>query len=284
MILVATTAAGACQAPDAPAADRVTGLATDPTKTTKLDTPGWWLPAPGSIWQWQLTGQGIDWSYSADIYDLDLFEVDASTVSRLQTSGSRVICYLNAGSWENWRPDADTFPEKLLGSDYQGWPGERWLDIRQLELLAPIMESRLDKCQAKGFDGVEPDNIDGYLNDTGFPLSYADQLAYNRWLAVQAHRRGLSIGLKNDVEQAEDLVNLFDWALAEDCFSESWCQEISPFQEDGKAVFAAEYTDRMTARFFKSKVCPRAESLNISVILKHRDLDAWRQNCPEQGQ
>ncbi len=67
-------------------------------------------------------------------------------------------------------------------------------------LLAPLMRARLDLCQAKGFDAVEPDNIDGYQVDggTGFPLTAGDQLRYNRWIAAEAHCRGLSIGLKND--------------------------------------------------------------------------------------
>ena len=44
------------------------------------------------------------------------------------------------------------------------------MDIRRIDLLAPVMDARLDQCASKGFDGIEPDNIDGYTNDTGFPL------------------------------------------------------------------------------------------------------------------
>ena len=72
------------------------------------------------------------------------------------------------------------------------------------------MEARMDSCQANGFDGIEPDNIDGFLNDTGFPLTYGDQLEYNIWLAEAAHARGLSIGLKNDMDQTPDLLTHFD--------------------------------------------------------------------------
>ena len=53
------------------------------------------------------------------------------------------------------------------------------MDVRRIDVLGPIMESRLDMCEEKGFDGVEPDNVDGYLNDTGFPLTKEDQLSYN---------------------------------------------------------------------------------------------------------
>ena len=240
----------------------------------------WWMPPVGSTWQWQLTGLPIDPSVDAELYDIDLFDNDAATVAALHAQGYKVICYISAGSWEEWRPDAGQFPESVLGKGYEGWPGERWLDIRQIGLLAPVMRARLDHCRAKGFDGVEPDNIDGYTNDTGFPLSYQDQLAYNLWLADEAHARGLSIGLKNDGEQAADLLPHFDWALTEDCFVQDWCGEMAPFVAAGKAVFAAEYTDELGLDEFRDQVCLQAASLGFSAILKNRDLDAARQACP----
>jgi len=237
-------------------------------------------PAVGTTWQWQLTGLPVDRAAEAEMYDIDLFDNGARTVAALHAQGRFVVCYLSAGSWEDWRPDADLFPASVLGNDYEGWPGERWLDIRQIDLLAPIMRARLDLCRAKGFDGVEPDNVDGYANDTGFALTYEDQLAYNRWLADEAHARGLSIGLKNDAEQVSDLLTCFDWALTEDCFAQGWCSEVAPFVEAGKAVFAAEYTDELTVDRFLNGVCPQAEALGLSAILKDRDLDAWRRVCP----
>jgi endo-alpha-1,4-polygalactosaminidase (GH114 family) len=214
------------------------------------------------------------------VYDIEMFDNDAGVVADLQARGRKVICYISVGSWEDWRPDKDLFPPAVIGKAYEGWSGERWLDIRQIELLAPIIRSRLDQCQAKGFDAVEPDNIDGFTNDTGFPLSYEDQLKYNIWLAREAHARGLSIGLKNDGDQAEDLEPHFDWAMTEDCLAEDWCEEMTPFIEAGKAVFAAEYTDQMDVEEFLNDACPRARAMNITPILKNRDLDAWRRACP----
>lgn len=212
----------------------------------------------------------------ASVYDIDGFEASADLVARLHTLGRHVICYISAGTWEDWRPDASQFPSSVIGKDDAGWPGEKWLDIRQISTLAPVLAKRLDMCKAKRFDAVEPDNIDGYANDTGFPLSYADQLAFNRWIAAQAHLRGLSIGLKNDADQVNDLVSAFDWALTEDCFAQGWCDQLAPFVRQGKSVFAAEYTDTgMTLGAF----CPRALSLGLSGILKHRELDAWVDAC-----
>jgi endo-alpha-1,4-polygalactosaminidase (GH114 family) len=246
---------------------------------TGSPTPFWWQPSPGTTWQWQLTGP-IDSSFDVNMYDIDLFDNDADTVAALQAQGRRVVCYISVGSWEDWRPDADQFPPSILGKDYEGWPGEKWLDIRRIDLLAPIMRARFDLCKAKGFDGIEPDNIDGHTNDTGFALTYEDQLNYNTWLAGEAHARGLSIGLKNDGEQAEDLLPHFDWAMTEDCFADEWCEEMKPFVNAGKAVFAAEYTDQMSTAQFLNEVCALAEAMGFSAILKGRNLNAWRTGCP----
>jgi hypothetical protein len=234
-----------------------------------------WRPALNTPWQWQLDTP-IDQSVNALMFDIDLFDNEASVVAALHAKGRKVVCYISVGSWEDWRPDADQFPPAVIGNDYAGWPGEKWLDIRQIDQLAPIMRARLDACRAKGFDGIEPDNIDGYTNDTGFPLTAQDQLNYNIWLANEAHTRGLSIGLKNDPDQVNKLLPYFDWALTEDCFNQKWCNQLMPFVNAGKAVFAAEYTDTgMTTDQF----CPQANALNFNGILKHRDLDAWRQSC-----
>lgn len=242
---------------------------------------GWWQPGVNTSWQWQLTGSPIDQSFDVDAYDIDLFDNDASVVAALHAQGRKVICYVSVGSWEDWRPDQDQFPPSVLGNNYEGWPGEKWLDIRQIDVLAPIMRARLDQCRDKGFDGVEPDNIDGYTNNTGFPLTYQDQIDYNTWLANEAHARGLSIGLKNDSEQVGDLLPYFDWAMTEDCFADGdWCTDVEPFVAAGKAVFAAEYTDRLTISEFTNQVCPQASALGFSAILKDRDLDAWRRACP----
>jgi endo-alpha-1,4-polygalactosaminidase (GH114 family) len=252
-----------------------------PSTLQPVDTPSftvggdWWQPAVNTTWQWQLD-QPIDQSFDVDMYDIDLFDSEASVVDALHAQGHKVVCYVSVGSWEEWRPDQDQFPASIIGKDYEGWPGEKWLDIRQLDLLAPIMRARLDECQAKGFDGIEPDNIDGYTNDTGFPLTSQDQLNYNIWLANEAHARGLSIGLKNDPDQVADLLPYFNWALTEDCFDQGWCEQMLPFIEAGKPVFAAEYTD---TGIITDQFCPQAREMNLSAILKNRDLDAWQEAC-----
>jgi endo-alpha-1,4-polygalactosaminidase (GH114 family) len=234
-------------------------------------------PKPGSTFSIQFSGEIYPEDLTGDVVDLDLFETEPEMVQALQDQGKLVMCYLSAGSWEDWRPDADLYPPEVIGKNYEGWPGEKWLDIRQIEKLAPILTSRLDLCLEKGFDGVEADNMDNYQNNTGFDIQPEDQLAFNRWMAQQAHNRGLSIGLKNDPDQAGDLVEDFDWALVEDCFVEGWCDQYEVFINQGKAVFALEYSDRFPD---KEKTCQKAQSLEMTIVFKHRSLNEFYETCP----
>jgi hypothetical protein len=227
-----------------------------------------WQPKPTTAaWQWQLQGR-IDTSVDARVYEVDGFEAPARTVARLHRQGRKVICYLDVGSWESYRPDADRFPESVLGRAYERYPDERWLDVRRVDLLAPILRQRFDLCRRKGFDAVEPDNIAGFENKTGFPLTAADQLRFNRWVAREVHRRGMSVALKNDPGQVEQLVRRFDFAVVEECFAYDECGAFSPFVAAGKAVFVAEYEEPLAA------ICGQAERLRFSVIRKDYDLFA----------
>nr|ABD75789.1 putative endo alpha-1,4 polygalactosaminidase [uncultured bacterium] len=227
---------------------------------------------PGTSWQWQLSGD-IDTSVDAQMYDIDLFDAPQAIIDELHAKGRVVICYFSAGSWEDWRSDAGQFSAEVLGKTLDDWPDEKWLDIRQLDILGPLMQARLDLAVQKRCDGVEPDNVDAYANNTGFPLTYQDQLTYNMWLADEAHARGLSIGLKNDLDQVQDLVTHFDWALNEQCFQYNECEALLPFVQSCKAVFGVEYEGN------PEEYCPKANALNFDWLYKNWDLDAWRQRC-----
>jgi hypothetical protein len=236
----------------------------------------WWRPEQGLDWQAQYVDE-LDLDVPADVFSLDLFETTPEQIAALHARGAQVVCYLNAGAWEDWRPESGDFPAAVLGADYAGWPGERWLDIRRIQALAPVIAARFDLCAEKGFDGVDTDNLDGYTNATGFPLSAEDQLAYNRWLAGAAHARELAIGLKNDPAQATELAPDFDWITTESCFAQGWCEELAPFLAADKPVFDIEYTDNDMRT---DEFCPKAAELGIDAILKHRELDSWRETCP----
>ena len=245
------------------------------TPVPTSESQPWWQPGPGISWQIQFTGE-LDTSYPADMYDIDLFDHDKHVVESLHHKGIITVAYINAGAWEDWRPDADQFPEKVLGNS-NGWAGERWLDIRQLDVIGPILEKRLDLALQKGFDGIDFDNMDGYTNDTGFPLTYDDQLYFNTWLATAAHQRGLSVGLKNDIEQVEDLAPWFDWAINEQCFQYEECDYPDGgylhFIEAGKPVFQIEYD------LAPSDYCAQAIEWGFSAIQKKMALDAWIEPC-----
>jgi hypothetical protein len=232
-----------------------------------------WRPSLTDSFQVQYEG-ALDLSVDATVYDLDVDSTSAATVAALHAKGRHVFCYIDAGSWENYRADAASFPSSVLGKTMEGWPDERWLDIRQIALIGPILEKRMDTCVAKGFDGLDPDNVDGTSNATGFALKPADQLTFNRWLATQAHRRGLAIALKNDPDQAATLAPEFDAAVVEQCVQYDECEAFSSFVAAGKPVFDIEYS------VSASRFCPVGKRLGIAMIRKRLALDAYRADCP----
>jgi hypothetical protein len=230
-------------------------------------TPVWQPKPTTAAWQWQLQGT-IDTSIDAAVYEVDGFETPRRTVRALHRRGRKAICYLDVGAWESYRPDAAAFPGAALGKTYSGYPDERWLDVRKLAALGPILRKRFDICRRKGFDAVEPDNLAGYENETGFPLTAGDQLRFNRWVAREVHRRGMAVALKNDPAQVRDLVGQFDFAVVEEGFGYDECELYTPFVEVGKAVFAAEYEQP------PSGFCAEAIELRFSAIRKSYDLFA----------
>ncbi|RBM18599.1 endo alpha-1,4 polygalactosaminidase [Streptomyces sp. PT12] len=261
--LVATACSGG-GSDDAPSAQ-------DPPAPPPSETPELWRPEPGLDWQWQLNGT-LDPDVDVPVYDIDGFDHGADVVDALHGRGVRVICYINVGAWEDWRPDAADFPGELRGLG-NGWEGERWLDIRERDVLRPLLAERFDMCAEKGFDAVEPDLVDGYLNDTGFPLTAGDQLAYNRMVSELARERGLSVGLKNDLDQIPELLDDFDFAVNEECAAFGECERLRPFIEAGKAVFHVEY------ELAADEFCAETTALGLSSLVKRWDLDAWRETC-----
>ncbi|GAA0488904.1 endo alpha-1,4 polygalactosaminidase [Streptomyces stramineus] len=260
---------------DRPESGPARGGTPSPERTTAPPGDGKragpWRPRPGTRWQWQLDGR-VDTGVDVPVYDIDGFENEARTVAELHARGRKVICYINAGAWESFRPDSSAFPASVLGRN-NGWDGEKWLDIRRLDVLRPIMADRIEMCRKKGFDAVEPDLTEGYRNNTGFPLTAAHQLAFNRMIARLAHDRGLSVGLKNDLEQIPELVADFDFAVNEQCAEHDECESLRPFVEGGKAVFHVEY-ELETGDF-----CREAGQLGLSSMRKRLGLDAWRKPC-----
>jgi len=225
-----------------------------------------------TTWYWQLQGSLRD-DIPAKVYDVDLFDTSTDTISNLKKEGKIVICYINAGAWEDWRDDADDFPDSVFGNDLDGWDGEKWLDIRS-DTVKDLMMKRFDLARQKGCDGIEPDNIDGYENDTGFNLTYQDQFNYNRFLAIEAKKRGLLIGLKNDLDQVGDLVEYFDFAVNESCHEYNECDKLKPFTDQNKPVFNAEYNQSyVDDNDSFNALCEDAKNRNFRTIVLPIDLN-----------
>lgn len=247
-----------------------TGSAQSPTPTP---TPtGLWVPRPGTSWQIQFAGT-LDTSVNVKAFDLDLFGTSKATIDQLHAKGTKVICYFSGGSSETYRPDFGSFPSSVLGTTLGGYPDERWLDVRQLAILGPIMTARMDLAKEKGCDAVDADNMDGYTNNSGFSISYAQQLAYNKMIADEAHKRGMSIGLKNDLLQIKDLADTYDFAINEQCLEYSECSYMKPFIDRQKAVFAISYSGS------QSSVCSQSNPLDFDMLIKNLSLDSYRVTC-----
>jgi hypothetical protein len=211
------------------------------------------------------------------VWVLDLFGSDGRTpnveaVRAVHRRKGHAVCYVSAGSWEDWRPDADTFPTSIRGSKLDGWPGERWLDIRKISILKPLMENRAQACKRAGFDAIDWDNVDGFTQKSGFTISANDQLTYNRMLADLAHAHGMAVGLKNDLSQIRQLEPYFDFAVNEQCAKYRECDLLLPFSESKKVVVQIEYDVDQKA------VCPIANRRGWSAMTMGRELSAssWR--------
>ena len=264
----------------APPASPTPTPSPSPSPTATATTATRWSPRVGDTWQWQLAGT-VNTSYAVAVYDIDLFDTPAATVAALHAAGRRVVCYFSAGSAEDFRSDYTRFAAADLGKPLDGWPGERWVDVRSANVRA-IMTARLDLAASKGCDGVEPDNVDGYTNSSGFAFGPSDQLAYNRFLAEEAHRRGLAVGLKNDVDQVAALAPDFDFAVNEQCHEYDECGGYAAFTATGKPVFNAEYADRYrtNAGGARDRLCTAAASERFATLVLPLALDdSFRFGC-----
>ena len=236
-----------------------------------------WDPSPSDRFQLLLSGTPTAAQLKGPftVMELDGFDTPSSVVASLHALGKKAVCYIDVGTWEDWRPDAKAFPRRVLGKADAGWAGERWLDVRQQHVLLPIMAKRIARCVKKGFDAVDPDNVNGVENATGFHITTKEQLSYDRAIAAIAHRDGLSVALKSFASETSALQPSFDFVVEEQCVQYRECTKLEPFVAHHKAVFDIEYT---TSLGFCSALPAGVEGL-----AKHLSLDAWVRWCPVAG-
>lgn len=128
-----------------------------------------WLPRVHDAWQIvlsdpiKLSANASSITPNVEIFDIDLFENPKSTVDTLHKLDKKAIAYFSAGSYEPGRPDSKDFKPADLGKSMDGWPKEKWLDIRS-ENVRRIMSQRIELAAQKGFDAVDPDNVDAYVS------------------------------------------------------------------------------------------------------------------------
>jgi hypothetical protein len=253
-----------------------TGIAEVNVDVPPITEGDWYRPMVDTTWQWQLQPNadgGINTTYDVEVYDIDLFEASDSVITELHGSGRKVICYFSAGSYEDFRDDAGEFQPADLGHTLEGFSDERWLDIRSSN-VERIMLDRLDLAVRRECDGVEPDNLDGFTNDTGFDLTATDQRAFNRFLANEAHKRNLAVALKNDLDQIPELVDYFDFSVNEQCHEFDECDALQPFIDAGKPVFNAEYADSFVGDAnARAEMCADALGRSFRTLVLPLDLD-----------
>ncbi len=236
-------------------------------------TSAWNLPPSGSKMHIQYAGT-INLNLPAQVYNVDLFDTTAAQIATLHANNKYVICYFSAGSWEDWRPDASDFPPAVIGKAMDGWAGERWLDVRAVSALIPIMTERMSLGVQKGCDAFDPDNVDGYTNSTGFKRTATDQKNYNTALTNVAHYTfGKAIGLKNTTDLVPDLVDFYDFTVNEQCHEYKECGTLKPFVDAGKPVYQIEYKGTL------SSICKAANAAGRSTQKKKLSLNASGTQC-----
>jgi hypothetical protein len=269
-----------------------------------------WQPQVGTPYQMILTDV-VDPTVEtvqpaiAPIYDIDLFYHPKSTFNFLHFQGKKVICYFSAGSSEDWRPDYKDFPEEDKGPCYDGWAGERWLNIKS-DGVFDVMKKRIDLAAEKGCDGIDPDNVDGWENeDIHFNLTKKDSVDYFKRMADYAHGLRLAVGLKNAQDMLDDVLGDAEFAVNESCsqFGDD-CQPYTKFFAQGKPVFHVEYISSYTIKNgkpviassnlrdsgetsdqLKAQFCLKTQKGNLvkymSTTIKFLNLDGWVLYCDD---
>ena len=268
-----TASATASPTPSGPRSTPVTSAKPRPSASrtaTSSNLPplaAWYRPVPGTTWQWQLTGTVTD-IVPVGLYDIDLQDAvpadtpvtvswpaaggfqatvtwpkgaNAGLIDRLHARGIKVICYVDTGAFENYRPDAALFPGRwgdgnasridpdgkplpFLGPpawqrvDVIGGPsaaangsafaGEYWLDQRATAwpYWEPVMLGRIALARRIGCDGMEGDQNNAYGNDRSFGVTEADSLLLYREMFGRQHLAGLGALAKNGLELIPELL------------------------------------------------------------------------------
>ncbi|MFK7602729.1 endo alpha-1,4 polygalactosaminidase [Deinococcus sp. SM5_A1] len=245
-------------------------------------------PPPAGLygWDWQIGAQTqaqVRVPAGITLIDLDGFETTAAQVDSLKKQGLYVVCYINAGSYEPYRPDSARYPARLkLGVD-PSWEDEAFVDVRDVfrprSVLADILQERLRICHKKGFQAVEPDNLQNDENVPGGVISLQDQVDFSGWLADEAHAQGLAIFQKNGPDKVllkdrtgRRLADKFDGILNESCQEFDECAPLAEYVRRGKPALNVEYKQKFLN-------CAEARRLGINSMFKDLYLRGGRETA-----
>jgi hypothetical protein len=100
-------------------------------------------------------------------------------------------------------------------------------------------------------------------------------------MANEAHARGLSVALKNDLEQVVELVDYFDFSINEQCHEFGECDLLAAFIASGKPVLNAEYQSQLVRdASLRAQMCEASDRMQFSTLVLPVTLDdAFRLRC-----
>lgn len=234
-----------------------------------------YVPPAGVLWQAKLSG-AVDIAEDAELFYLDVSLQDPDDLQALHAQERHYLCYLSAGSLENFRDDADEFPDAVIGRPLANFPEERWLDVRA-PVVRELMALRIQALAAAGCDGVPPSSLAVHAADTGFELTVEDALDYARWFAERIHAAGMSAGLTAPAALTGQLWPTFDFGLAIDCLEGTQCAEFAVFDAASKPVLHIELGDEGSA----ARICNEAESLGFVPLVTSPSFNGQSVRCQD---
>ncbi|GAA3599069.1 endo alpha-1,4 polygalactosaminidase [Kineosporia mesophila] len=187
--------------------------------------------------------------------------------------GAYNICYVNAfqvqpGEEKWWKKNHPSLLLKDSSGDYvvdEDWD-ELMLDTStaaKRKQLAAIVGKWFTGCATKGYQAVEPDNLDSYTR-SGKLLTKANAVAFTKLLAARAHTAGLAIGQKNTVELGTQGKKAgLDFAVTEECGRYDECGDYTKVY--GNHVIVIEYT--------KSAFTKTCDAYGSRLSVVRRDVD-----------
>ncbi|KAJ3636350.1 hypothetical protein Zmor_008615, partial [Zophobas morio] len=170
--------------------------------------------------------------------------------------------------------------EGLMGNPVSARNESNWLDITKFNEVTSYIKPLWKSLKEKGCQGIDADYVDCYYYNCVKGFSQRElklhQIRFNTWLAREAHRLGLAIGLRNCVDLIGQFSEVFDFAVSEECLEFNDCKQYQSFYNQDKAIFAIEYSikkDRIT-------LCSEVSSYKMQVKYK---LDRWSNCFPREA-